>query len=66
MIKCLIEASLQPHLKAAKEARDKAMYPGCEEGRDHCLSLTCMCNEFRPSRKFLIARAIRIRDGEEV
>lgn len=52
-------------LLLAHKAQAKAVYPGCVQGFDHCLSQSCGCNEGCPSPAFITARAARIREKGE-
>lgn len=57
--------SLWPFVGKALEVRKKALWPGCREGHDWCMSLTCMCYEQRPSGMFILAAATRMKDMED-
>ena len=52
----------------AREDQRSAAYPGCRKGLMLCTDLLCPCDERRPSRAFVRARAARLRRdaGEEI
>ena len=54
-----------PFVAQARKDQKRAAYPGCRLGYLCCLSQTCGCNEWRPSKQFVTARARMLREEPE-